>query len=94
VPVVVLNCKMSQLRKSIWEEKRAQACILSKEGHTVREISSKLGIYVGVVSKAVQRKRETSAHHDRPGSGHPRDTSKREQSKRNRRLTAPKLLFN
>jgi hypothetical protein len=42
VPVVVLNCKMSQLRKSIWEEKRAQACILSKEG-----------ISVGAVSKAV-----------------------------------------
>jgi hypothetical protein len=44
---------MSQLRKSIWEEKRAQACILSKEGYTVREISSKLGISVGADSKAI-----------------------------------------
>jgi hypothetical protein len=43
VPVVVLNCKMSQLRKSIWEEKRAQACILSKEGYT--------GIFVGLSAK-------------------------------------------
>jgi hypothetical protein len=61
---------MSQLRKSIWEEKRAQACIPSKEGYT--------GIFVGAVSKAVQWKRETCTHHDRPGSGRPRDTSKRE----------------
>lgn len=76
-------------------EKRVAIITLIKEGKSQQEVAAQLKISRGCVRHAIERHAQTGSFRDKPRSGRPRCTTKRQDqlivttSKRNRRKTAP-----
>lgn len=64
--------------RQISYESRVKIITLKEEGYSIRQISKKLKLSVSGVVKIVHRYRDTGSYNDRPRSGAPRKTSKRE----------------